>query len=90
MRYTHSMSKRLQVVIDEQEYRLLERQAREAHLSLGEWVRQQLRKSQIEVSRRTAAQKLAAIARAGKHSFPSGSIEKMLAEIERGYQTGKV
>ncbi len=74
--------------MDDQEYQLLERQARQARLTVGEWVRQQLRQSQREVSRRPAAEKLKAIAKASRHAFPSGPVEKMLAEIERGYQEG--
>ena len=35
-----------------------------------------------------AERKLAALRAATKHSFPTGDIEQMTAEIERGYQSG--
>ena len=76
--------------MDSEEYRLLERQAHAARLSLGEWVRRQLSQSQRDVSRRPAEKKLLAIERARKYSFPSGPIETMLAEIERGYRVSGV
>ena len=79
------MSKRLQVILHESEYREIQRMARSRHMSLAEWVRQAL-----EVARRgeplgDTAKKLEAIQAAAKHEFPVGDVEGMLAEIERGY-----
>lgn len=78
------MSKRLQVLLDENELRDIKRVARAQRLSVAAWVRQTLRAA------RTGAQpdprdKLAAIRIAARHQFPTGEIDEILAQIERGY-----
>ena len=79
------MSKRMQVLIDEAEYRRLQRAARRQGMTLAEWVRQVLRAACREVSATGPERKLAAIRAAARHSFPIGDIDQVNAEIERGY-----
>jgi len=82
------MPKRLQVILQDPEYREIQRMARARRMSLAEWVRQAL-----DVARRRepvgdVGKKLEAIRAAAKHEFPTGDIEDLLAEIEQGYLGG--
>jgi hypothetical protein len=79
------MSKRLQVLLDEDELAEIRAAARQRGMTVSEWVRQVIRKAQREVPAGDKARKLAAVRAAARHSFPTADIEKMLAEIERGY-----
>jgi hypothetical protein len=81
------MSKRLQVLLDEREFRAVRRVARASHLTVAEWVRQTLRAAYRRLPEQGPERKLAALERASKHSFPTGDIDQMLSEIERGYRT---
>ena len=82
------MSKRLQVLLDESEYRELQRAARAARLTIAEWVRQALRAARSRQPLSDATRKLGIVRTAARHSFPTGPVEQMLAEIERGYAAG--
>ncbi len=79
------MTKRLQVLMDDDELRLIQRLARNEHVTTAEWVRQRLREAQEARARPDIATKLAAIQRASQFRAPAPDIEQMLAEIERGY-----
>lgn len=82
------MSKRLQVILQDPEYREIQRVARSRHMSLAEWVRQAL---QLACRREPAGEigkKLDAIRAGAKHAYPTADIDAMLAEIERGYGSG--
>ena len=82
------MTKRLQVLFEDNEYRALQQSAREERMTVAEWVRQALRQAlrQARLSRRRAVDtKLRAVARAGRHQFPTAEIDAMLDEIEQGY-----
>ncbi len=79
------MSKRLQVLLQPKEYKTFQQLAREMGLSLGEWVRQALRFQAAGVSSKNAAGKLKNIRQASQYSFPTGDIDQMLSEIEKGY-----
>ena len=81
------MSKRLQVLLDERELRAVQRVARASHLTVAEWVRQTLRTAYQREPTQPTARKLAALERASKHSFPTGDIDEMLSDIERGYSS---
>ena len=80
------MSKRLQVLLPDQEMEEIRRLARRERLPVAEWVRRVLREARSERPVHEPEQKLGAIRKAADHSFPTGSIEEMLAEIERCYQ----
>jgi hypothetical protein len=79
------MTKRLQVIIQDPEYREIQRIARAKHMSIAEWVRQALAAARQREPRIDAGKKLDAIRNAARHEFPSGDIEDILAEIEHGY-----
>ena len=80
------MSKRLQVLLDEEEYREIQGVARRQHVTVAEWVRQALRKARSD-DPGTVDAKLRAIADASRHRFPTADIEIMLKEIEAGQET---
>ena len=80
------MSKRLQVLVPEEEMSDIQRLARQDHLTVGEWVRQALRKASQELPATAADTKVAAIRRGAGYSFPTADIEQMLAETELGYR----
>jgi Ribbon-helix-helix protein, copG family len=82
------MSKRLQVLLDEDELRVIQRIARARRMTVAEWVRQALRLAGESEPLREASKKLEAVRAAARHSFPTGDIERMLSEIERGYVGG--
>lgn len=78
------MTKRLQVLFDDDEYRDIQLTARESRMTVAEWVRQTLRKDRLD--RHLAVEtKLKAVADAARHRFPTADIDVMLREIEGGY-----
>lgn len=79
------MSKRLQVLFEEDELREIQETARQERLTVAEWVRQALREVRRQRPRSNLESKRAAIRRAVGHSAPTAEIDKMLAEIEEGY-----
>ncbi len=79
------MSKRLQVLLDEPEWRDVQRAARADRTTVAEWVRKALRAARRSASSGNVDAKLAAIRTAALHRFPAGDIEQMNAEIARGY-----
>lgn len=81
------MAKRLQVLLDDSELRLIQRLARREKLTTAEWVRRRLREGAKASSRGDTASKLAAIHAAYRHTpaVPEVDIDQMLAETERGY-----
>jgi len=81
------MSKRLQVLLPDQEMSAIQRLARREHLTVGEWVRRAL--CEVRMSRPVTEPetKLKAVRRAATYSFPTADVAQMLDEIERGYQS---
>ena len=79
------MSKRLQVIRDDAELREIQRIARRQRLTVAEWVRQALRVARRREPGGDVTRKLEAVRAAVRHSFPTGGVEVMLADIERGY-----
>ena len=77
------MSKRLQVLLDEEEYKEIQGVARRHRVTLAEWVRQALRQARSDHPGVVEA-KLRVIADASRHEFPAADIEVMLREIEAG------
>ena len=82
------MAKRLQVILQDPDYREIQRMARSRRMSLAEWVRQALDLARRREPLGDAGKKLAAIRAAAKHDYPTGDIDRMLSEIEKGYGTG--
>jgi hypothetical protein len=79
------VSKRLQVVLPDDELADVRRAARREKTTVSEWVRRVLREAGRAQPRSEAAQKLAAVRAAVRHSFPTADIGRMLEEIEAGY-----
>jgi hypothetical protein len=82
------MTKRLQVLVDDAELREIRRIARTKRMTVAEWVRQVLRAARRREPEGDARKKIEVVRAASRHSFPTGDIEQMLAEIERGYLRG--
>jgi hypothetical protein len=80
------MSKRLQVLLPDQEMSEIQRLAKREHLTVGEWVRRTLRQARANCPVSEPEVKLKAIRRAAQYSFPTADLEQMLSEIERGYE----
>jgi hypothetical protein len=73
---------RLSLLVEESDFCEIGHAARLRGLSVAAWVRQAVR---AELKReRAVAAKIEAVRRAVKHSFPTGDIEQMLAEIGSG------
>jgi hypothetical protein len=82
------MSKRLQVILKDPEYREIQRAARSRDLSVAEWVRQALSLVRRSEPSGSVGKKLDAIRAAARFEYPTADIDRMLAEIERGYTMG--
>lgn len=82
------MAKRLQVILQDPEYREIQRAARSRQMSIAEWVRQALTLARRREPLGDVEKKLAAIRTAVKYESPTADIETMLAEIEQGYLSG--
>ena len=82
------MTKRLQVLLEEAELRDLQRLARARRMTTAEWVRQTLRAARRKEPLGDAGKKIEVIRAAARHSFPTGDIDDMLRDIERGYLGG--
>lgn len=80
------MSKRLQVLLPDQEMSDIQRLARAEHLTVGEWVRRVLREARANRPAIEPEAKIRALRRAMKYSFPTADIDQMLGEIEQGYK----
>jgi hypothetical protein len=83
------MAKRLQVILQDPEYREIQRMARARSMSLAEWVRQALDLARRRQPLGDVEKKLEAIRAAARHESPTSDIDTMLAEIERGYAPGQ-
>lgn len=81
------MSKRLQVLLQEAEMREIRRIAKSQRMTVAEWVRQILRIARREHPAEDPAKKLSAVRSAVRQNFPTGEIDQILAEIERGYSS---
>jgi hypothetical protein len=79
------MSKRLQVILDDEELREIQRMAELKQMTVAEWVRQTLRAARKGESAGDPSHKLAAIRTAARNSFPTADVDEMLEQIEMGY-----
>ncbi len=80
------MAKRLQVILQDSEYREIQRIARARHMTLAEWVRHALTVARGCDPLGEAGKKLDMIREASREAFPTADIDTMLAEIETGYR----
>jgi hypothetical protein len=82
------MAKRLQVILQDPEYRDIQRAARLRRMTIAEWVRQALIQARRSEPSREIAAKLDVIRAAARMDFPTADIDRMLEEIEQGYGSG--
>jgi hypothetical protein len=82
------MSKRLQVILQDPEYREIQRIAKARRMSIAEWVRQALAAARRYEPLGDAGKKLDVIREAARQEFPTADIDELLAHIERGYLAG--
>jgi len=79
------MAKRLQVILQDPEYREIQRIARSRRMSIAEWVRQALSFASRREPLGDSAKKLDLIRAAARNHYPTAEIDDMLQQIERGY-----
>jgi hypothetical protein len=77
------------VILQDSEYREIQRAARSRQMSLAEWVRQALALARRREPVGDVGKKLEIVRAATKHEFPAGDIDTMLSEIEQGYLTDR-
>ena len=82
------MSKRLQVILKDSEYREIQRVARSRHMSIAEWVRRALKLARRGEPTASVGTKLETVRRAVRYEYPVDGFDRMLAEIETGYSAG--
>ncbi|MGO9864279.1 MAG: hypothetical protein ACLPLR_11765 [Terriglobales bacterium] len=82
------MAKRLQVILQDPDYREIQHMARSRQMSIAEWVRHALVLARRREPMGGVGKKLEVIRAAARHDYPVADIDGMLAEIERGYATG--
>ena len=82
------MSKRLQVVLDDDEMKEIAAMARTQKVTISSWVRTALREARSRRPQAAGDRKIQVVRAAIKHGFPTADMDKMLAEIESGYQSG--
>lgn len=68
------------------EFREIRQAAERKGLTVSEWVREVLRQARRDEPAEEVTRKLVAIRAASEHAYPTGDIEQMTAEIERGYR----
>jgi hypothetical protein len=78
------MAKRLQVILQDPEYREIQRIAKAHRMSIAQWVRQALAAARRDEPLGDTGKKLDVIREAARQQFPTADIEEMLAQIERG------
>lgn len=83
--HTHVVTKRLQVLFDDDELADIQRLAKRQRKTTAAWVRDVLRAARTAEAYPEAAPKLRAVREALTYSFPTGDVDALLADIERGY-----
>jgi predicted phage gp36 major capsid-like protein len=79
------MTKRLQVLLGDEELAEIQELARRRHQTTASWVREALRAARDTASYPETGRKLRAVREAAAHAYPIAEVEGVLAEIERGY-----
>jgi hypothetical protein len=82
------MTKRLQVLLDDEELAEIQELARRRHQTTAAFVREALRRARDPAAYPEAGRKLRAVREAGAFDYPTADIDEMLEQIERGYAEG--
>jgi transposase-like protein len=80
------MSKRLQILLSDEELSEIRAVATEHGMTVSEWVRRALRTARRSEAGGDVPRKLATVRAAARHGFPTADIHQMLDEIEAGYR----
>ena len=94
MTHTHEshrltgMTKRLQVLLGDDELAEFQALARRRSQTTAAWVRDALRRAADGAAYPETTQRLRAVREAAAHDYPTGDMDEMLAQIERGYGGG--
>ncbi len=78
------MSKRLQVLIPEEEFRELHKVSKSQNKSVADWVRESIHIRLQANKPETPEKRLARLLKFARFSGPSGDIKQILSEIEKG------
>ena len=78
------MGKRLEILLDDAEYAVVEEAARRQGISVSDWARHMLRDAP-RYERDRAERKRKALAKGLQCNHPTADIEQMLQEIKDGY-----
>lgn len=83
------MAKRLQIILRDSEFYEIQCVARAHQMSVVEWARHVLKHAgrSERASEHDIGKKLEAVRAAVRHSFPSGDIQSMLAEIRSAHDS---
>ncbi len=71
--------------MDDAELREIKQVARRNRMTVAEWVRQALRAARRRQAVAPTDRKLHVVREAVRHEYPTGEIDEMLGDIERGY-----
>jgi hypothetical protein len=82
---THTVTTRMQVLLDDEEFDEIRRVAKRHRMTVAEWVRQALRRARRDEPTIDPRKKLAAVSAATRGDYPTADIDRMLQEIEGGY-----
>lgn len=75
------------MILQDPEYRAIQRAARSAHLSLAESVRRTLQSARRHEPEGSSSRKLEVIRLAAQHDYPTADIDQKLEEVETGYRS---
>ncbi len=81
------MAKRLQVILQDGEYRDVQRAALARNITVAAWVREALGAARRREPLGDAARKFEVVRDAARHAFPTSDIDEMNADIALGYRT---
>ncbi len=82
------MTRRLQVLLEDEELTEIRELARRRHQTTAAWVREALRRARDTSTWPETGRKLQVVREAATHAHPAGGIDEMLEQIERGYGDG--
>jgi hypothetical protein len=80
------VTKRLQVILEDSEYKEIQRMARPQHMSVAEWVRRALAAARHREPIGDVGKKLDVVRAAARGEFPTADIDEMLGESRPGRQ----
>ncbi len=79
------MTKRLQVLFDDDELAQIQRLAKSQRKTTATWVRDALRAARTQLTYPDAEPKLRAVREAASYAYPTGEMGELLADIDRGF-----